>query len=246
MIIYIKTLSGKTITLDVDPNDSVMTIKGYYKNKTGIPPVKQRMIFQGKELELNRQISEYKIVAKSTIYVMSTHLGSHCVKINEEDFLYAYWWFYEDAYPGYPGRCDTLEEVKQEIVKNGVYNRSVIAKSEFWNVYDLWNIDKKTFVTDQHIKENKHCLSQLGIKAMKYPYAWFTENEKILKSNPQSQQEEKKEEYSDDKICPICMDNKKSHALSCGHIFCEGCARQLKKCAFCSKEVTAVIKLFNY
>merc|ERR1711957_626941 len=70
MLIKIKTLTGKEIEINVEPDDVVKRIKDKVEEKEGIPPAQQRLIFSGKQMNDDKTVESYRIQGGSVLHLV--------------------------------------------------------------------------------------------------------------------------------------------------------------------------------
>lgn len=70
MQIKVKTLTGKEIEIDIEPDDTVRRIKDRVEEKQGIPPEQQRLIFGGKQMNDEKTAADYSIAGGSVLHLV--------------------------------------------------------------------------------------------------------------------------------------------------------------------------------
>ncbi len=100
MQIFVRTLGGRTITLDVEPTDTVEHLRETLQSKRGVPPDFVRLVFGGKELQDEHTLDDYGIHSECTLHFLLRLRGG----------IYCY--FHNDANGE---TSDTVAEVEKKI-----------------------------------------------------------------------------------------------------------------------------------
>lgn len=77
MMIKVKTLTGKEIEIDIEPSDTIERIKERVEEKEGIPPIQQRLIFAGKQMNDDKTAKDYNIEGGSVLHLVLALRGGH-------------------------------------------------------------------------------------------------------------------------------------------------------------------------
>eukprot|EP01083_Nonionella_stella_P166913 559537_1 len=223
MEIFVKTLTGNTITLDVEPNETIQNVKQQIFNKMTrkMRITMMRLIFAGKQLEDNRTLSDYNIQKESSLHLV-LRIGRSAVHL-----------FIKQS-NGKTTKIELSSGDSVQTIKEMIKSKTQIP------------IDQQLLIFNGQQLTNDWSLSYIFVKCIP---SGSTIDLYQVKNDHDGMNDDDNDEKAN--MCLICTDNEANiFNYPCGHSsYCSNCAdyaiEMNNKCPNCRKDIVEHLKIFK-